>query len=161
MLLINYTDCLAFLGLYITNVSYRGRGIGGAIFQYALELAGDRSVVLDSLTGKTSLYERSGFRCVDVKCTRIMGFVDHSKIVPHGDLHVEVNKVTSDNIDAVLKFDETLTKTRRSNYMKGWLLSDNSVSLRAVNGAGAVVGYVVIRPDHITERPISFKICGL
>lgn len=51
----------AFLGLYLCRPDHRGRGIGYALWQHALDHAGDRSVGLDGVAAQQENYARSGF----------------------------------------------------------------------------------------------------
>ena len=58
---VNHDQAMAFLGLYICERSYRGRGFGHALWQHALGHAGSRSVALDGVPAQQQNYARSGF----------------------------------------------------------------------------------------------------
>ena len=158
--LIKQSDSLAFLALYITSTPYRGRGIGHQVFQYALDMAGSKTVILDSVIGKPEVYAKSGFKLLDIDLIHIYGFVDDEKLVRRNDVDFTVDKVTPDNVADVIRFDQQVTLVSRADFLNTWLLSSTSVSLRAVNRAGEVIGYIVVRPDHVTKGPNSFKIGG-
>lgn len=58
---VNHGPDHAFLGLYLCQPDYRGRGIGYALWQHALQHAGDRTIGLDGVTAQQANYARSGF----------------------------------------------------------------------------------------------------
>ena len=58
---VNHTDDFAFLGLYICRPEHRGKGIGYALWQHALEHAGQRTVGLDGVPDQQANYASSGF----------------------------------------------------------------------------------------------------
>ena len=58
---VNHSDDFAFLGLYIVRPEHRGKGIGFALWQHALEHAGDRTVGLDGVEAQQQNYKKSGF----------------------------------------------------------------------------------------------------
>ncbi len=59
---VNHSDSFAFLGLYICHPDHRGQGIGLALWQHALQHAGDRTIGLDGVPAQQENYRRSGFR---------------------------------------------------------------------------------------------------
>lgn len=61
---VNHSDSFAFLGLYICTPEYRGKGLGFALWQSALEHAVDRTVGLDAVAEQQANYKRSGFEPV-------------------------------------------------------------------------------------------------
>lgn len=58
---VNHSPDFAFLGLYLCRPSHRGRGIGYALWQHALEHAGNRTVGLDGVPEQQQNYVKSGF----------------------------------------------------------------------------------------------------
>ena len=62
---VNHTDDLAFLGLYLCLPDHRGQGHGYALWQHALAHAGDRTVGLDGVPDQQANYARSGFHLAD------------------------------------------------------------------------------------------------
>lgn len=60
--IVNHSPDFAFLGLYLCRLSHRGRGIGYALWQHALEHAGNRRIVgLDGVPEQQQNYVKSGF----------------------------------------------------------------------------------------------------
>ncbi len=59
---VNHSDDLAFLGLYLCRPELRGRGIGYALWSHALDHAGARVVGLDGVPAQQANYAKSGFR---------------------------------------------------------------------------------------------------
>ncbi|MEQ5868824.1 GNAT family N-acetyltransferase [Sagittula sp. NFXS13] len=58
---VNHSTDFAFLGLYLCLPEYRGRGIGLALWTYALAHAGSRTVGLDGVPAQQKNYRSSGF----------------------------------------------------------------------------------------------------
>ncbi len=58
---VNHTDSLAFLGLYLCAPAYRGQGIAHALWLHALKHAGERTVGLDGVPAQQENYRKSGF----------------------------------------------------------------------------------------------------
>lgn len=58
---VNHSPTLAFLGVYICRPERRGRGIGRALWDHALDHANGRTVGLDGVTAQQANYARSGF----------------------------------------------------------------------------------------------------
>ncbi len=72
---VNHTDDFAFLGLYIALPNARGKGIGYALWQHAIEHAGTRTIGLDGVPEQQGNYAASGFRNAG-GTTRFTGQVD-------------------------------------------------------------------------------------
>ena len=58
---VNHSAEQSFLGLYLCRPAHRGRGVGYALWQYALRHAGDRTIGLDGVPAQQANYARSGF----------------------------------------------------------------------------------------------------
>ncbi|WP_235952957.1 GNAT family N-acetyltransferase [Salipiger sp. PrR002] len=58
---VNHTDSLAFLGLYLCAPAYRGQGIAHALWLHAMKHAGDRTIGLDGVPAQQENYRKSGF----------------------------------------------------------------------------------------------------
>jgi len=58
---VDHSDAVAFLGLYLCRPEFRGRGIGRTLWRHALAHAGDRAVGLDGVPAQEANYARAGF----------------------------------------------------------------------------------------------------
>lgn len=58
---VNHGPDFAFLGLYLCQPAFRGKGIGYALWRHALDHAGTRTVGLDGVPAQEANYARSGF----------------------------------------------------------------------------------------------------
>ncbi|MDO6588460.1 GNAT family N-acetyltransferase [Salipiger sp. 1_MG-2023] len=58
---VNHSEAMAFLGLYLCRPECRGQGIGYGLWQQALAHAGERTVGLDGVAAQQANYARSGF----------------------------------------------------------------------------------------------------
>lgn len=59
---VNHTDSFSFLGLYIAVPRLRGKGIGFALWQHAVQHAGERTIGLDGVPEQQANYAASGFK---------------------------------------------------------------------------------------------------
>lgn len=58
---VNHSADMAFLGLYICAIAFRGRGIGRALWDHAIAHSGSRCVGLDGVAAQEFNYAKSGF----------------------------------------------------------------------------------------------------
>jgi len=71
---VNHSDDMAFLGLYLCLPEWRGKGIGKALWDHAIKHAGTRSIGLDGVPDQQANYEASGF-AITSQTTRYTGKV--------------------------------------------------------------------------------------
>jgi GNAT superfamily N-acetyltransferase len=135
-----YGEDYGFIGLYIVRPDLRGRGVGRALFERALERAGARVIGLDAVIAQQPSYERRGFVLAHQNVRwrmagggrRPAGVVDLSA-VPIGD---------------VLAFDTAVFGTERERFVRAWIDRPHGHALGCLDG-GVLVGYGVLRPCRV------------
>ncbi|MDJ1014962.1 MAG: GNAT family N-acetyltransferase [Paracoccaceae bacterium] len=130
---VNHTKDFAFLGLYICRPEFRGRGIGNALWNHAIEHAGDRTIGLDGVPDQQDNYRKSGF-VLTGQTRRFEGEIDgvpdpRARVAAVGDIpglswrEATRTGVAKDAFNAVWLAP---TKTRRT-----WVLEGTSAFLTA------------------------------
>lgn len=61
MSMVNHDAQMAFLGLYLRHLAFRGQGIGYALWTRAMLHAGARTIGLDGVAARQANYAKSGF----------------------------------------------------------------------------------------------------
>ena len=133
-----WNDAFGWIGVYLVDPDFRGRGIGLALFGAALDRLEPRSVGLDGDPRQQDNYRRSGF--VDVHGnTRWYGpagvWSETGEVVPPSDVP----------FDALVAIDAQALGSERPSLLRAWIDQPEAVSVAAVRG-GHVVGFATARP---------------
>lgn len=131
-----YRGGLSFVGLYIVDPEWRGRGYGWALWSAALEQVSG-IVGLDGVVEQQANYARSGF----VLAHRNIRFGG----VPRGAEHEEVDLLGIDDLSAVEDVDAACFGARRPEFLRRWLEIPGGCAAGVRSGTG-LSGYGVIRP---------------
>jgi GNAT superfamily N-acetyltransferase len=135
-----YGDAYAFVGFYIVRPDLRGRGIGSALFDRALERAEGRVVGLDGVLAQQASYERSGFLLAhhNVRWRTAGGGNRPSGLV----------ELCSVPFDQVLAFDAAVFGARRERFLRAWIARPPGHALGCLTDGG-LAGYGVVRPCRV------------
>lgn len=134
---VNHSDSFAFLGLYLCQPAYRGRGIGYALWQHALAHAGARTVGLDGVAAQQDNYARSGF----VKTGATTRFEGPC----HAVAATGLRPVTPADLDALTGLDRAANGFDRPRFLKAWL-TDTATRKTVVQVAGdSMTGFATAR----------------
>ena len=135
---VKYGAGFAFLGLYIVQPSFRGQGLGWALWRHGMQSAAGRLVGLDGVVAQQGNYRKSGFELA-WRNVRYAGF---GLAQAAGDAHVvDLRSLT---FEAVLAYDAPFFPADRSAFLSAWVGQEDAVALGYVRG-GALRGYGVIR----------------
>lgn len=110
---VNHSDRLAFLGLYLCRPEFRGQGHGYALWHHAMGHAGDRSVGLDGVPDQQDNYRKSGFELAD-QTWRYEGRVDAS---PSDD----VISATPEDAAWIAEMEAGASGYAKPGFMSAWL----------------------------------------
>ena len=97
-----YDDHFAFLGLYIVDPLYRGKGYGMQIWQYLLDYAGDRCIGLDGVLENEYLYEKDGFK-TDYISERYLINTEVLAVMPKDE---RIQPITAKDINLLNAYDQ-------------------------------------------------------
>jgi GNAT superfamily N-acetyltransferase len=137
---VQYGDAFAFLGLYIVDSAWRGRGLGWALWSAAMARVTDTTdatVGLDGVVEQQENYARSGF----VLAHRSIRFGG----VPHGAGHDGVDVLGPADLPAVAVLDIACFGASRRAFLGQWLAIPGGLAAGVREGE-RLVGYGVIRP---------------
>lgn len=134
---VNHSDVFSFLGLYLCLPSHRGRGIGFALWSYALEHAGTRTVGLDGVPAQQSNYEASGFK-PSGKTTRYAG-----PLPPKSADNVRA--MSNADAPALTQLDAAASGWLKPGYLNSWLSGADTRRSWVLEQAGAIAGFATVR----------------
>lgn len=134
---VNHSDDFAFLGLYICHPDYRGRGIGYALWQHALDHAGGRTVGLDGVPVQQDNYRRSGFEPA-AQNRRYAG------TLPATDLP-RLRPVLPAEIPHLIDLEAGANGYRKHAFLSAWLRDTDTRKTLVPEGGGTQSGFVTVR----------------
>jgi GNAT superfamily N-acetyltransferase len=136
---VRYGGRYAFLGLYIAEPAYRGRGIGLALWKHAMASAEGRTIGLDGVVAQQENYRRSGFAWshANIRCA---GVVDVTE--PPGTNLVDVAPV---HAAALIDYDRRFNPARRDAFLHEWTKQLQTRRSVVLLRDGTIVGYGSIR----------------
>lgn len=133
---VRYANNFAFLGCYIVQPEYRGKGYGLQIWEKGMDFLKDFNVGLDGVVTQQENYKKSGFKLahrnvrysgkiMDTKTQKCI----HAKIIP---------------FDLLLDYDKNFFPASRPAFLAAWLNMPASVSLAMMEN-NRILGLGVIR----------------
>jgi ribosomal protein S18 acetylase RimI-like enzyme len=134
---VNHTDDFAFLGLYICAPEFRGQGIGYALWQHALEHAGNRTVGLDGVEAQQENYKKSGF-VLTGRTERYAGTLTQ-KGAP------EAEPVRASEIEELIELEAYANGFRKSAFLRPWLTDSETRKTLVLHRGGQPAGFVTVR----------------
>ncbi len=132
-----HSDTFGFLGLYLCDARFRGRGFGFALWQAGLAHLGARTVGLDGVVAQQANYARSGF-ALSRRTLRFGGVLEAAPaagIVPMRRAH----------LPALLARDRASSGVDRAAYLTAWFTDTPSRRTLVLERDGEIEGYGTIR----------------
>jgi GNAT superfamily N-acetyltransferase len=133
-----YDESFGFIGLYIVQKEYRGKGYGLKIFNEAMRYLGGRCVGLDAVLEQQENYKLSGFKFA----YRNIRF----QWTPPADLPISPKLVPAQSVpfELLSEFDARHFPARRDAFLRSWISEPQSTAL-AVESNGALTAFGMIR----------------
>jgi GNAT superfamily N-acetyltransferase len=139
------TTCIfgsvAWIAMVLVKTSHRGRGIGTALMEHALEYLDKRGVVtvrLDATPLGQPVYERLGF-VEQFQLARYEGVISEAREIPG------VNVALPEHWEALAALDRTVTNTDRRQFLAR-LFAEQPQNVRCVHSGGRITGFITARP---------------
>ncbi|MEI8180686.1 GNAT family N-acetyltransferase [Aestuariivirga sp.] len=139
--LVHYGPPFGFLGFYICRPDHRGRGLGIALWNEALERKPARTIGLDGVKAQQGSYRKSGFELAHEN-------IRHGGLLPAGYAHSDaaLTSLSAADAEAIDRFeqDHQLFPAPRQAFLADWLRYDGL----ALRRHGQIAGYGVVRQCH-------------
>ena len=149
-----YGDSFAFIGAYLVDKAYRGKGYGLKIFNAAVSSVRPTSKIgLYALLHLEKMYERSGFRShfyaarYDFYLSAMACFLRIAEKIP-----VEVKAIEDVELENIFRYDTHVFGFERSAFLSRLLRAEGTLGYVAVNNDGLTVGYISARPTFLQEE---------
>jgi GNAT superfamily N-acetyltransferase len=111
--LVHHQTSYAFLGFYIVDPAYRGRGIGYNLWRSVLERSRARTIGLDGVVAQQANYRKSGFVYAHANW-RFGG------VIAQGAADPDFAAVTPIHQKAVLAYDAAMNPSARPRFAAAW-----------------------------------------
>ncbi|AFZ22961.1 acetyltransferase [Cylindrospermum stagnale PCC 7417] len=139
-----YDQYYGFIGFYIVQPQFRGRGFGLKLWQAAMAYLGtDRNIGLDGLIVQQENYQKSGFK---IAYNHIRYETLGGGVVPPGVVELRTLPFAE-----LVADDRQLFPAERSQFLQTWIQQPESFALGVLSN-GHLVGYGVIRASHTGFR---------
>jgi GNAT superfamily N-acetyltransferase len=135
-----YGDSFGFIGLYITQPKFRGKGYGLKVWNAGLSRLSGRTIGLDGVPAQQANYEKMGFR-------KFYGSSRWSGWLPSQPSAATVATAVSQDLASILSFDRHYFPSDRTDFLRAWLDAPRVALVSEQDGI--LQGYAVIR--HCTE----------
>ncbi len=117
---VKYDNNYGFVGFYIVDPDYRGKGYGIAVWEKAMEYLDGYIIGLDGVPEQVENYKKSGF----LYAHRNITFKGNSKKIKAGDNKVcELNKK---DLHMLRSYDLRFMPDSRDAFFRCWMLQDDS-----------------------------------
>lgn len=141
---VRYDDSYSFVGYYIVDPALRGRGIGHALFDAALERIGAATSGLDGVQEQVSTYASLGY-VPEHLTTRYVG----SAAILSAALAARamlVGYVAPGDVDGIIDYDAQHAPARREDFVRAWLAPGSPRTSYVVGRGDDIHGYATVRP---------------
>jgi len=138
---IKYGNTFGFIGFYIVEPAYRGRGHGLQIWNAALKHLEGRNIGLDGVVAQQENYKKSGFKLAyrNIRYEGISG--------GKPPYNAEIIKLSALPFETIESYDRPFFPEDRSVFINFWINQPACTALGIMRG-GKLAGYGVIRTCH-------------
>ena len=150
-----YGDSFAFVGAYLVDKAYRGKGYGLKIFNAAVSSVKPTSNIgLYALLHLEKMYERSGFRSHFHAARYDFHLPTTIACFPEilEKISVEVKAIEDVELENIFRYDTHVFGFERSAFLSRLLRAEGTLGYVAVNNDGLTVGYISARPTFLQEE---------
>ena len=135
---VKYEPGFAFLGLYIVQPAWRGRGLGWALWQHGMASAAGRRVGLDGVVAQQANYRKSGF---ELAWRNVRHEGRGGTDAPADARLVDLARVP---FDVVRACDRAHFPAERSAFLRAWLAQPEAAARGWIED-GRLQGYGLVR----------------
>ena len=142
---VKYSKDYAFVGQYIVDKPYRGKGYGLATWNYSFRSIPEGcNCALNAVDEMIPMYQPHGFK-PEWRIKRTTFKVSKEllqRLVPNG---VVIKPAVEVPFKELLEYDTSVYLYARPSFLEKWISAPNCHSYAAINQEGQVEGYAVIR----------------
>ncbi len=131
-----YGTTFGFIGLYITQPNFRGKGYGLKAWNAGISRLAGRTIGLDGVPDQQANYEKMGFR-------RCYGSTRWSGVIRGNGRAEGIEKAISQDFHRILSFDLENFPEDRTAFLSSWLQTPREAFIAQEDGR--ITGYAVIR----------------
>jgi len=136
-----YDASFGFLGFYIVQPPFRGRGLGTGVWNAGMKYLEGRNIGLDGVLEQQNLYERKGFwPCY--KSVRYQGVGSGQERRSEG-----IRNLSEVPVEDLLAYDDQYFPVPRHVFTRSWIRQPGRIATGAGND-GELKGYGVLRQCH-------------
>ncbi|XP_023932211.1 uncharacterized protein LOC106153440 [Lingula anatina] len=168
-LVIILDDKNAMFDFFIVDPKYRGSGVAKKIAARTMEIAGDRNVMIWSVSYRIQQNLKTGMKIGGGRLHLCEGRFDIGTLrvdTTLNDSAIKVVPTSEVDFEALLAYDTSIIVFQREKFLKAWLAKPSAASFAALTDGGEVVGYgqvqdaprsKVISPLY-ADNPAAFKL---
>lgn len=134
---VRHSDDFGFLGFYLCQPEFRGKGYGWATWQAGVAHLGDRTIGLDGVPAQQANYERSGFTFAH-NTQRYAGRVE-------GRAAPDCRPPMPGDLPELLSMDLQISNASRVAYLSAWVQQTPNRQTLICSAGGKTVGFGTIR----------------
>lgn len=138
---VKYDHHFGFLGLYIVQKAYRGKGFGLQIWQQGMQYLAEYNVGLDGVVAQQNNYKKSGFKLAH------RNFSYQTQKKPSSFSHPCLIEAKAIDPQLIMEYDHAFFPCPRDKFLQTWLTMPNAQAF--VYQDKGVKGYGVIRRCHV------------
>ncbi len=135
--MVNHSPEFAFLGLYLCQPEFRGKGHGIAVWTAALEHAGARTIGLDGVADQQANYRRSGFATTG----STLRFEGTGAPAPEPG----VRAMTAGDFQHLASLDRAANGVDRPRFLAAWFDARDGRETLVLEKDGAIAGFITLR----------------
>ena len=141
---VRYAPDFSFVGYYIVDPELRGRGIGHALFDAALQRIDGASSGLDGVPEQIATYASLGYELAHLT-PRYQGDVALIAAALAGDA-LDVRRITDADLDAIVDYDAAHCPSPREAFARSWYAEGSPRTSLFATRDSRVCGIATVRP---------------
>ena len=142
---VKYSKHYAFVGQYVVDEPYRGKGYGLATWKFSFSSVPDGcNCGLDASEQMVPMYRRCGFK-PELRVQRTLIEASTKKLECFSPVSVTLKPVTQVPLKEICEYDMSVHAYPRASFLEKWISARNCHSYAAIGQEGGVVGYAVVR----------------
>ncbi len=136
--IVKYNDSFAFLGFYIVQEAFRGKGYGLKLWNTAITHVQNQNIGLDGVVDQQHNYKKSNFKFA-YNNVRYEG-----RTQKFTNLSEHIQTLEDKHFKEIIKFDKLYFPTDRALFLRNWLNQNERSSLVYCKD-DTILGYATIR----------------